>query len=111
MLTEAQWQNRVVGLARFYDWLVYHPPDNLPATKTGRRQRVTPGYPDLTLVRDTDLIFAELKTAKGRVSPDQHVWITALEATSAETYVWRPADEDQVHDRLARGRNRIEPGW
>jgi hypothetical protein len=38
------------------------------------------------------LIFAELKTQKGKTTPEQDLWITALQASNAEVYVWRPRD-------------------
>lgn len=111
-LSEAAWQAQVVGLARLYDWRVYHPPDNRPdRDRPGRagRQHVTPGYPDLTLVRGADLIFAELKAERGRVTADQGEWLMALEDAGAETHVWRPSDFDDVNRRLARSRTLLEP--
>jgi hypothetical protein len=60
------------------------------------------GYPDLTLVRGNRLIFAELKSPTGRVTPAQQDWLTALEAVQAPPLVdvWRPADLDRVLDLL-----------
>lgn len=110
-LTEKQWQNRVLGLAAFYGWMAYHPPDNRP-NANGGKQRVTAGYPDLTLTRDGALIYAELKTDKGRVTTEQQAWLDALAAVpGVEAHVWRPAMEDQVHTRLAEGCVRQEPAW
>lgn len=124
-LTEAAWQAQVVGLALFYGWLVYHPPANRPDAK-GRRQDVTPGYPDLTMVRGPELIFAELKAERGRYGPGQETWLEALQevaagvaamdealdgaeldvasGTTVDVYTWRPSQFDEVQARLARGR-------
>lgn len=129
-LPESVFQTQVENLAAHYGWRCFHAPDNRPTrTKSGRiiKQRVTPGFPDLVLVRDQELIFAELKTAKGRIRPAQSEWIAALENVGAavrraanhsglgptyvsvDVYLWRPADFDDLHARLARGRVRIDP--
>lgn len=137
--SEAQFEQAVEQLAAFYGWLAYHPPDNRPTTaRSGRRyvQRVTPGYPDLTLVRVPELLFVELKTDTGRVAPAQRAWLDAIDAIAREwvrpllelaagdpsltegstlldfaleAHVWRPRDFDELHARLARGRARHEP--
>ena len=116
-LTEAAWQAQVEGLARFYGWRTYHPPDNRPAGRAGRPQRVTSGFPDLVLLRGPELLFVELKTDKGRASPEQREWLGELAAVgdacaqsanypaTVEAYIWRPRDFDDVHARLARGRH------
>lgn len=49
------------------------------------------GWPDLTLVKGDRLIFAELKSAKGRLTLEQVNWLEAL-GVPAESYVWRPTD-------------------
>lgn len=121
--SEAAFQRQVIQLAGFYSWRVYH-------THDSRRSQA--GFPDLVLVRGPELIFAELKTDTGRVRPEQQEWIRALQAVSAavtlevdaanaaqaaprarppavDVYLWRPADFDELHARLARGRHRVEP--
>lgn len=123
--SEAAFQQQVVNLAGFYAWRAYH-------THDSRRSQA--GFPDLVLVRGPELIFAELKTDKGRVRPEQQEWIAALEHVSrnyrnaielleedvadgthdptdgcVDVYLWRPADFDELHARLARGRHRSEP--
>lgn len=111
--SEAAFQAQVEQLAAFYGWhLRYHAPDNIPRrTRTGRVmvQDVTPGFPDLWLLREPDLIVAELKTEKGRLSPAQQQWIAALTACGLEVYIWRPSDFDEINARLSRGRHRTEP--
>lgn len=136
-LSEPAFQSQVLGLAAFYGWRTYHPPDNKPTvTRGGRvvRQRVTPGYPDLTLVRGAELLFVELKAEKGRLDPAQREWLDAfrvvgdrvVEVTSrdllcseplegehggepgycpaVEVHIWRPSDWPVIEKRLARGR-------
>jgi hypothetical protein len=132
-LLEWAFQEKVLGLARFYGWRVYHPPDNRAiATSRGRvrKQAVEPGFPDLVLVRGPELIFAELKTKRGRVSPAQRDWLEALRVVGelvhitgddlkrrvpdlvamtlvlpvVDVYEWRPAELPAIEARLARGR-------
>ena len=49
------------------------------------------GFPDLVLVRKGRLLFVELKSEIGKVSPQQRKWLDDLDK-AAETYVWRPED-------------------
>lgn len=105
--TEAQWQQTVVELAKLCGWLVYHTYDS---------RRSEPGFPDLVLVREQRLVFAELKTDRGRIRPEQQEWLERLHETGAEVYVWRPRDFELVHRRLRRhghgGRlDGNRPGW
>jgi hypothetical protein len=114
---ESGFQAQVLEIATLYGWLSFHDYDS---------RRSTPGFPDLVLVRAPELIFAELKTERGRVSDDQARWVGALSeltreletvlaaATAAgansslavDTYVWRPSDFDDILARLSRGRAR-----
>lgn len=88
---EAQFQLAVIDLARVLRWCVAH---FRPALRKSGRWS-TPvaadgaGFPDLVLVRDR-VIFAEIKGDKGRVSPAQDAWASALEHAGAEHYVWFP---------------------
>jgi VRR-NUC domain len=89
-LSEKQFMAQVVDLARWCGYLVYHPYDSRRSEK---------GYPDLTMVnpgcddRPGRIIFAELKTNVGRVSPPQRQWLQALSGCpGVECYLWRPRD-------------------
>lgn len=95
-LSERDFQRQVVELAKICGWRVYHP----FLSKWSER-----GFPDLTMVRARDgrLIFAELKTNKGRLTSDQAEWQNCLGTTAAEVYVWRPADFESIADILGAG--------
>lgn len=80
--TEKQFQEVVVKRARAHGWLVYHTFDS---------RRSEPGFPDLVLVRDR-IVFRELKTNQGRLSPYQSRFLAALKAAGADVGVWRPSD-------------------
>jgi len=82
-ISEAQLQQMVIDLAHWAGFMHYH-------THDSRRSR--PGFPDLVLVHTTTgrLIFVELKSDKGRIRPEQDVWLQHL-GKQHEAYLWRPA--------------------
>jgi hypothetical protein len=90
-VTEKAWQGVVLELAGFYRWVSYHTYDS---------RRSNPGWPDLVLARPPELIFVELKTDRGRVRPEQQLWLDRLVACGQEVHVWRPRDLGAVHERL-----------
>lgn len=90
-LTEKQWQQRVLDYAALRGWMSYHTFDS---------RRSTPGFPDLVLLRDRRLVFAELKTDTGRLSVAQAEWLDALLLATREVYTWRPADWPEVMETL-----------
>jgi hypothetical protein len=91
--SERAWQAKVVEAAKWLGWAVYHTHDS---------RRSEAGFPDLVLVRDTRLVFAELKSASGRTTPAQEAWLLRLHDTGAEVHVWRPEHWPQVQETLAR---------
>ena len=101
-MTEAQFQAQVIQLARMNGWRVFHPMKMQARDGTWRTALSgDKGWPDLVLAHQTrGLIVAELKADKGRLTPDQHQWLTAL-APWAEIHVWYPADLDNIAARLA----------
>ncbi len=94
-MTEKEWLSQVLQLARANNWLCYH-------TRDARRS--DPGFPDLVMVRDGRLIFAELKTEKGRMSKAQINWAWELrQVAGLHVQVWRPSDWPQVEAALVAG--------
>ena len=91
-LSEKSFQAEVRSEAVYHGWKVYAVWDS----------RKTPaGWPDLTLVRGTRLMFWELKKQKGRKpTDDQLAWLSALSETGAETAVYRPSDWETIVSRL-----------
>lgn len=100
---EARFTDQVLELAERLGWRRAH---FRPArTATGWRTAVQgdgAGFPDLVLLRGSRLVVAELKsdTAPGP-RPEQLAWLEAFEAAGAEAYVWRPAQLDEIAERLA----------
>lgn len=89
-MLERKWQKIVTRLARTLGWLVYHTYDSRRSAK---------GFPDLVLVRDR-VVWAELKSLRGRLRAMQGVWLDALRAAGQEVYLWRPCDLDRVKEVL-----------
>jgi hypothetical protein len=53
-------------------------------------KRAREGFPDWTIAGSGGLIFRELKTEAGKVTPAQQEWLDALAAAGADAGVWRP---------------------
>lgn len=99
-ISERDWQSHVIKIAEVKGWKYYHPPDNRPVN--GRIQKVVSGFPDLCLVKNGKMIFAELKREKGIVSPEQQAWIMAIKACGIDVYIWRPSDVHAIVEILSK---------
>jgi hypothetical protein len=91
-MTEAQFQQQIIDMAKALGWLVYHTHDS---------RRSEPGFPDLVLVRDR-IVYLELKTETGRMSLEQQQWVAALSAAGGTALVVRPSDMDAIERALRR---------
>lgn len=89
-MSEKQFQQQVVDMARALGWMAYHTHDS---------RRSQPGFPDLVLVRER-VVYAELKTETGKPTFEQTSWIEALKSAGAEVYLWRPSDSDSIENCL-----------
>lgn len=92
-MSERTLQARVLELARRYGWRSYH---------TWSSRRSAKGFPDLVLCRPPRLLCVELKTMRGKVAPEQRLWLGDLGESGAETGVWRP-DCLEMIERVLRG--------
>ena len=91
--TEKTFQTRVINIARAFGWgPIYHTQFSIHSVR---------GYPDLHMLRGERSLFAELKTMRGVVKPDQQMWVDALAAAGHEAYLWRPSDIDEIEAVLA----------
>ena len=93
---EKDFMEAVVMTARVLGWLVFHPWTSIHSEA---------GFPDLTMVRVRDgvgqVIFAELKSERGRPDRKQQEWASALEQCPGVRYfLWRPSDRDQITEVL-----------
>lgn len=100
---ERDFMNAVVSLAKFLGWRVAHFDASVRVVGKERRivgDKSSAGFPDLVLVRHGRLIFAELKLQKTRTNLNQEEWLDDLRNTSAEVYLWRPADWPEIEAQL-----------
>lgn len=77
---EAKFQRAVVGMACALGWKHCHIYD---------AQRSEPGQPDLQLRRPPRLLFVELKTDYGRLTPEQRKVLRELALCRQDVYIWR----------------------
>lgn len=90
--SEAEFQRWVLKVARENGWKINHVYRSKLADGQWRTT-CSVGWPDLTLVRDGRIVFAELKDHRGKVDPAQDEWLDSLASVdAAEVHVWRPAD-------------------
>lgn len=90
--TERRFMAQVVAYAEMMGWKVYHPFDS---------RRSAAGFPDLVAVRRPRVVWAELKSDRGRVTAAQHAWLHLLSECGQEVYLWHPRDWPVVERVLA----------
>lgn len=104
-VTERAFQQKVVELAHIYSWRVAHfRPARVKDQNGGHERFVTAvagdgkGFPDLVLIntRFKLMLYRELKTRSGRLSPDQEAWRDAIIAAGGDWDLWRPQHFDDV---------------
>ena len=94
-LSEADLQASIIELARIGGWLVHH--DRPARTNKGWRTALEghAGYPDLTLARGglagARVLWVEVKTAQGKLDPDQQAWARRLGSSMDEALDWATA--------------------
>jgi hypothetical protein len=98
-ISEYLFQKQVIQLAQVlgYD-KIFHNPDS---------RRMEAGFPDLVLMNTSRglVLFRELKTKTGRVSPEQLQCLRTMQAAGLNAGVWRPEDLHNKHiERDLRGR-------
>lgn len=93
VVSEADLKRIVVDMAHAFGWKVF----SLPMNRNVRPVKDAIGYPDLTLARNGAVLFLELKTQKGTLSPEQWDWMAQLPAM----LVIRPDDLDTLATVLA----------
>lgn len=83
-MTEDQLQTAITDLAEWCGFRWFHDVDS---------RKNKSGFPDLVLVhnRTGRTIFVELKSATGKLRPEQGPWLQTLGLRN-EVYLWRPAD-------------------
>ena len=85
-MAEKELQKNIRDLAKVMGWdFVYSIPDSRMATARG--------MPDLLMLKEKRLLFAELKTQSGKLRLEQRQILYLLEIIEGvEVHVWRPSD-------------------
>ncbi len=78
-ISEAELQSAIIELAQRYGWLVHHarPARNVRGWSTPIQG--DSGFPDLVLAKNGCVLFAELKSERGRLRPEQRAWMQVLD--------------------------------
>jgi hypothetical protein len=105
-MNESDFMANVIELATTLHWRVHH----CRPAQGGNGRWSTPiqghaGFPDLVLARAGRVVFAELKSEKGELSPHQRDWQSDL--VGQEYNLWRPGDIEFIADILTT-RERVE---
>jgi hypothetical protein len=100
---EDEFTKQVIELFQISDWLVAH----FRPARTSSGNWITAvqgdgkGFPDLVAVKGNRVIFAELKSAKGKVREEQWRWIRRLaDSKRVEVYIWHPEDWEKIVEIL-----------
>lgn len=103
-ISEADLQASIIDLAHLYGWKCVHFRSVKVQKTDGSTYYQTPvaadseGFVDLVLIRPDRggglgrVVFAELKSERGKVAPAQTEWLTLLKLTQrVEVFLWRPS--------------------
>ena len=104
LLAESAFQSTVIELAQIQGWKVCHFSDSRRPGPYGQwvGDSGARGWPDLVLVRDHSILFRELKSEKGRLTPQQKEWLEALTGAGQDAKVWRPSDWEEIQRTLSK---------
>ena len=99
-MTETEFLGSVLELAALLGWHAVHfrPAKTAHGWRTPVQGSLGAGWPDLTLVRAKDqrLLFVELKSDAGKLSPRQIEVHAVLAAAGHPVNVWRPRDFEAI---------------
>jgi hypothetical protein len=94
-MSEAELQRLITCACANIGLLYYHTHDS---------RRSVPGFPDLVITGRGGVLFRELKSAYGRLTPEQRRWGSTLARAGSDWSTWRPVDWEGgliVHELLA----------
>jgi hypothetical protein len=104
---EKDFQRWVIDVAHLYGWRIAH----FRPARTARGTWITPmqgdpGWPDLVLARQCEVILAELKRVGERPTAEQWTWLRVLASVPTnEVYVWTPTHRAYIEHRLRQQRH------
>lgn len=82
-MTEAQLQAAIIGLCKLLGLDCFH---------VRNSRGMAPGWPDLVIIGPHGILYRELKSEAGVLSPDQRRVGSRLTAAGGNWAVWRPRD-------------------
>ena len=93
VVTEKDLREQIRTLCQLYGWKMYFSWTSIHSPR---------GFPDLVLANPEQkrVIFAELKSEKGKVTEYQQEWLDTLKACGQTVYVWRPTDIEAIAEIL-----------
>jgi len=108
-ISEKEFTRTLIEYAEWRGWLVYHVFEQKHYAKRSSR-----GFPDLVMVKNGKLIFAELKSETGKLTEHQEKWRQELKEVCyqswhddamrpkfpVEFFVWKPSDWDEIERTL-----------
>lgn len=91
---EKHFTAQVVELARLYSWRVYHTWNSIHSQS---------GWPDLVLIRGTEMLCIELKRNGRKPTPAQEDWLNALQhVETVNAFCWKPEHWSLIEAALGR---------
>lgn len=104
-VTERDLREQVRDLCKLFGWKLYFSWTSIHSPR---------GFPDLVLANPEQkrVIYAELKSEKGKLTEYQREWLETLEACGQEVYLLRPADIDNFVEVLREPvAQPVSKGW
>ena len=104
--SEAALQDAIVEALLLHGWMVDVVKRSAYRSEDGTKRSavLSPGRPDIVAVHVASgrIVAWELKTMKGKVTPEQEAWLHVWAAAGADARVVRPSDLDDVLAWLAQ---------
>lgn len=101
-VSEAEWTTAIGDRLDYYG-CIWH--DTYPTRRTPGRwtpEHAGKGVPDLICLRPPRVLWLEIKTETGRVSPRQEAWLEGLRQSGQEAYIVNvPGDFNWLDDLLS----------
>ena len=106
LIRESELQATIIEIFEAVGRQVFHVGDSRKEVRDGDRYALVgdaqaAGYPDLTIAGGGEVIWAELKSTRGRLEPEQVEWLDALPPHQA--YIWQPKDLDVAAEIAGSG--------
>jgi len=105
VVTERDLREQVRDLCKLFGWKMYFSWTSIHSPR---------GFPDLVLANPEQkrVIYAELKSEKGKLTEYQREWLETLAACGQEVYLLRPADIEDFAEVLREPLTEpVSKGW